>query len=175
MKKRINDVIASSVRGTISYAILPFVLGAVISALAFVSLQMVSGVQAAPPLAPPLAPPPAPTPISNLVSSDKALNVTWLSVSGVVTNGNTTSRQLNTYEWVDIQSTIDQSTTNNLTITAQFSNDDSNWDSGPSFVANNSADATDITRLPIFGRYMRFSYAVTGTDRVTITLIGLAK
>jgi len=121
------------------------------------------------------APPAAPTPIANLVNSSDALNVTFQSATALAADTNTGGSQLPTYEWIDIQHVIDQGTVNTTTITIQFSNDNSNWVNGPAIVTDNAADATDITRVPIFGRYVRFNQNLATTDTITITLIGLAK
>jgi len=121
------------------------------------------------------APPAAPTPIANLVNSNDTLNVTFQSATALTADTNTGGSQLPVYEWVDLQYVIDHGTVNTTTITIQFSNDNSNWVSGPAIVTDSAADGTDITRVPLFGRYVRFNQNVTNSNPITITLIGLAK
>ena len=121
------------------------------------------------------APPAAPTPIADLVNSNDALNVTFQSATALTADTNTGGSQLPTYEWLDIQYVIDHGTVNTTTITVQFSNDNSNWVSGPAIVTDSAADGSDITRVPIFGRYVRFNQNLTSANTITITLIGLAK
>lgn len=146
------------------------VLAAVLGGLfiALVVIGSIAGIGQAAPVA-------APTPIANLVNSGDALNVTFQSATAIAADTNTGGQQLPTYEWVDIQYVIDHGTVNTTTITAQFSNDNSNWVNGPAIVTDSAADGSDITRIPIFGRYMRFNQNVANTNTITITLIGLAK
>ena len=127
------------------------------------------------------APPAAPTPVANLVNSNDALNVSFQSATALTADTNTGGQQLPTYEWLDIQYNITQATSasvNTTTIKIQFSNDNSNWVTGPTIVSASDtplATTSDITRVPIFGRYVRFNQDVTNSNPVTITLIGLAK
>jgi len=126
------------------------------------------------------APPAAPTPVANIPGdSDNALYVTFQSALSMSADTNTTGRLLQGYEYLDLQTTVDQTivgTENNTTtITIQFSNDGSNWDNGPAILTNNVADDTDMTRVQLFGRYIRFNQDVTLANPITITLLGLAK
>ncbi len=126
------------------------------------------------------APPAAPTPVSGYnTAAGASLNVTFQGATALTADTNTSGSQLPAYGWLDIQSTIDQTVIgvvpNTTTITIQFSNDNSNWVSGPVIVNANTADASDLTRVPLFGRYVRFNQDVANTNPITITLIGLAK
>jgi len=127
------------------------------------------------------APPAAPTPVANIPGdSDNSLYVVFSTGAFSITaDANTSGRLMQSYEYVDIQSTIDQTAVatvfNTTTITIQFSNDNSNWTDGPAIVSANVADATTITRLQLFGRYIRFKQDVSNTNPITITLLGLAK
>lgn len=127
------------------------------------------------------APPAAPTPVANIPGdSDNSLYVVFQSGAVSITaDTNTSGKLLQGYEYVDLQTTIDQTVVgtenNTTTLTIQFSNDNSNWDDGPAILSSNAADTTDITRLQLFGRYVRIKQDVTNTNPVTITLLGLAK
>jgi hypothetical protein len=122
------------------------------------------------------APPAAPTPVANIAPSDDALNVTFQSQTAIDEDTDTGSVQLGRYEYVDVQHVIDQGTdVNTVTLTIQFSNDGTNWVNGPALATDNAADATDITRVPLFGRYARINENVTNTNTLTVTVIGLAK
>jgi len=126
------------------------------------------------------APPAAPTPIANIPGdSDNSLYVTFQSALSMSADTNTTGRLVQGYEYLDLQTTVDQTVVgtenNTTTITIQFSNDGSNWDNGPAILSSNAADTTDMTRVQLFGRYVRFNQDVTLGNPITITLLGLAK
>jgi hypothetical protein len=70
---------------------------------------------------------------------------------------------------------IDSSGVNTTTVTLEFSNDRSNWVDGPALVTNNAADASDITRFPVFGRYMQLEMDVTNTVTPTWTINAFCK
>lgn len=125
------------------------------------------------------APLAAPTTVANIPSSDRSLYINFQSALSMSTDTNTSGRLVGNYEYLDAQYVAAQDAGNRLTITIQFSNDNSNWVSGPTLanLASGSADRTDITRFPIFGRYVRFAQTmeVDVTDPVTVTITGLAK
>lgn len=121
------------------------------------------------------APPLAPTPVANLAPSNSALNVTFQATTGITQDTNTNSKQLISYEYMDISITVDHGTVNTTTFTVQFSNDDTNWDDGPALISNSAADATDITRVPLFGRYVRIKQDVTNSNLLTTTILAVAK
>ena len=77
-----------------------------------------------------------------------------------------------------MQITIDQGTaTNSITITVQYSNDNTNWDDGAALLSSSIVDVTEMTRVPVFGRYMRFAedIADADSDAVTVTIKALYK
>lgn len=126
------------------------------------------------------APPAAPTPVANIPGdSDNSLYINFQSALSMSTDTNTSGRLVQGYEYLDAQYIAAQDAGNRLTITIQFSNDNSNWVSGPVLanLASGSADRSDISRFQLFGRYVRFAQTmeVDVTDPVTITIIGLAK
>jgi len=123
------------------------------------------------------APPAAPTPIANIPSSDSSLNITFQSALSLQTSVNTSGRLVGNYEYVDVQYIAAQDAGNALTITIQYSNDNSNWVDGAVLAnfASTTADRTDITRFPLFGRYVRFAQTINNANPVTITILGLAK
>lgn len=123
------------------------------------------------------APAVAPTPIANTEAdgSSRYLNVTFQEATALTADTNTSGKQLPGYEYIDLQTTIDQGTTNTATLTIQFSNDNTNWDNGPAIVTANAADVTEMTRIPLFGRYVRINQDVTNSNPLTVTLIAVAK
>jgi hypothetical protein len=124
------------------------------------------------------APPAGPTPIANLVQSDSALNVTFYGPLSITANTNTSGMQLGNYELLDLQYLVVMTTTppNTSGITIQFSNENTNWVSGPQISgAMVAASNGDLQRLGNFGRYTRFAITQTNTAPITVTIIGLAK
>jgi cytoskeletal protein RodZ len=145
--------------------ILAFVFALAISIVVLFSFNQ--GVGAAPVL--------APTPVGNLVQSDNQATVPFQTTTALTADTNSPGRDVQRYEWCDLQTTVDVGTVNTTTITVQFSNDNSNWDSGPAVLSNIAADETDMTRVALFGRYTRFVQDVTNSNPITITLLGLCK
>ena len=157
-------------------SIIPFVAAIAIAFILLAGLQIVlapAPVVVAAPLA-------APTPIANIPGdSGRSLHINFQSALSMSTDTNTSSRLVQGYEYLDAQYVAAQDDGNRLTITIQFSNDDSNWVDGPILAnfASGSADRTDISRFQLFGRYVRFAQTmeVDNAVPVTITIIGLAK
>lgn len=125
------------------------------------------------------APPAAPTPVANLVVSQKYIDLAMLETLVFSADRNTNGSNVASYTWADLQSTIDQTevagVVNTTTLTVQFSNDKINWVDGPTLATNNVADASDIDRIALFGRYFRVKIDVTNTTDLTVTLLALLK
>jgi len=118
----------------------------------------------------------APTPVANLPGDSGASVVNFQPATALTSDTNTrSSLDLKDFEYVDLSYTIDHGTVNTTTLTVQYSNDGSNWVNGVALVSNSAADGSDITRIPMFGRYMRVNQDVTNSNAITITLIGVAK
>ena len=136
--------------------------------LVMVSLMLVGGgVQAAPPA--------APTPIANVVVAPEGRVFNFQTATALTADTNTTGRSVLDFNTLDIQTTIDHGTLNTTTVTIQWSNDNSNWHDGPALVSANAADASDITRVPVFGRYARVKQDLTNSNSITITLIAVGR
>lgn len=149
--------------------LVPAGLGLALAAALLFMLSLVGGpVQAAPPA--------APTPVANIPAPDSWQVVSFQSLITVTADRGGNALQLPGFDYADIQYVIDQgSTTNTITLTVQYSNDNANWVSGEALVSGNAADATDITRVPLFGRYTRIYQDVTNSTDVTVTVLGLVK
>lgn len=121
------------------------------------------------------APPAAPTPVANLVYSSDANYFSFMADKAWAADGYSDPITLASFEWADWQYLIDHGTPNTTTVTIQYSNDGQNWVNGPALISNSAADAGDIVRLPLFGRYTRLRVDVTNTQTVRLTANLLAK
>lgn len=118
----------------------------------------------------------APTPVANLPGDSSATVINFQPALTITSDTNTrSSLDLANFEYVDISYTTDHDTANPITMTVQYSNDGTNWVDGLALVSDNGADATDITRVPIFGRYVRIKQDVENSNDIGVTLIGVAK
>ena len=116
----------------------------------------------------------APTPVS--ITQPVGLEPQLYTLfSGVVTTSTQgTCRELGKWAVADIQTVIDVSNTQTVTLKMQYSNDGVNLVDGANIVAA-SADTNTLTQLPLFARYA-CAYATLGsTNTVTVTVTGWAK
>ena len=116
----------------------------------------------------------APTPVS--ITQPVGLEPQLYTLfSGVVTTSTQgTCRELGKWAVADIQTVIDVSSTQTVTLKMQYSNDGVNLVDGANIVAA-SADTNTLTQLPLFARYA-CAYATLGsTNTVTVTVTGWAK
>lgn len=82
--------------------------------------------------------------------------------------------ELGKWAIADIQTTVDVSNPQTVTVKIQYSNDGTNLVDGAN-VATGSADASTLYQAPLFGRYA-CAYATLGTSApVTVTVTGWAK
>lgn len=121
------------------------------------------------------APPAAPTPVANILAADDVFWFRFQPTTVITSDTATTSIDVMKYNSLDVSHTIDQGTVNTTTLTIQYSNDGTNWVNGVALATSNAADATDITRVPVFGRYMRINQDVTNSNSITITLLAVAR
>ena len=122
------------------------------------------------------APPAAPTPVADIVTGGdgKFFNFQPLTALTADTNAGGTADML-AFDSVDVQYTIDHGTVNTTTIKVQYSNDGTTWNDGLTLVSASAADGSGITRVPVFGRYLRLNQDVTSADPITITLTGVGR
>lgn len=121
---------------------------------------------------PALAAAPTPVSITQPVGLEPQL---YTLFSGVVTTSTQgTCRELGKWAVADVQTVIDVSSTQTVTLKMQYSNDGVNLVDGANIVAA-SADTNTLTQLPLFARYA-CAYATLGsTNTVTVTVTGWAK
>lgn len=125
------------------------------------------------------APPAAPTPVADLlIPAGRATAFSIQTITGLIADNNTTGIEVMNLGAVDIQYVVDHVASgevNTTTLTVQYSNDNSNWVSGVALVTDSAVDGTSITRVPVFGRYMRINQNVTNTTLVTTTLTAVGR
>jgi hypothetical protein len=116
------------------------------------------------------APPAAPTPVANIVTGGDGQFFVLQPATAIAVDTNTNGPDVLRFDSLDVQYVIDHGTTNTTTLTIQYSNDGSNWVNGVALVTDSAVDGSDITRVPVFGRYMRVNQNVSTPDMVTITV-----
>jgi len=125
------------------------------------------------------SPPLAPTPVANILASDQAAFFRIQPALMLTADTNTSGRDVLGFNSLDIQYIVDvdANAVNTTTLTIQYSNDNTNWDNGVALGTLDAAtgDHNDITRIPIFGRYVRINQDVTNTDDITITLLAVGR
>lgn len=139
--------------------IAPIFLGLVVVLLALGFLQPAS---ASPAL--------APTPVANTIAGEDGRFFNLQAATALAADTNTGGVEVLPFDALDVQYVIDHGTANTTTLTVQYSNDNSNWVNGVALVTGSTADGSDITRVPVFGRYMRVNQNLSTTDTITITL-----
>jgi hypothetical protein len=125
------------------------------------------------------APPAAPTPVTGLVYSPDRNYFDVYDTVTIAADTHSKILDISAQEWCDIEyvvnQDIDSAGVNTTTVTIEYSNDRTNWIDGPALVTSNAADASDMTRIPIFGRYMQFEMDVTNTATPTWTINAFCK
>lgn len=126
------------------------------------------------------APPAAPTPVADfLVPAVQPRAFNFETVTAITADANTTGVDVLGLGAVDIQYVIDHVPSGEVqttTLTVQYSNDNSNWVSGVALVSSSAADGTSITRVPVFGRWMRINKDVSSNSiAVTTTLTAVGR
>ena len=148
-------------------AIPVMVLAVLALALLFGALIGGGGVTAAP-----LA---APTPVSVTQPVRTQPQLYTLMNAALTADTRGSCWELGVYSVADIQYTIDQSTTNTVTLKLQYTNDQATFTDGASLVTDNAADASGMNQYPLFGRFTCLYADVTNTNTVTITVSAWAK
>lgn len=125
------------------------------------------------------APPAAPTPVADfLVPAGQPTTISFQTATALAADTNTSGIEVMRLGAVDMQYIIDHvgsGEVNTTTLKIQYSNDNSNWVDGLTLVSASAADGTTITRVPVFGRYMRVNQDVTNAVAITITLTAVGK
>lgn len=122
------------------------------------------------------APPAAPTPVADyLVPGVQPVSIVFQAATALTADTNTTGIEVMRLGAVDMQYIIDHGTMNTTTLKIQYSNDNSNWVDGLTLISASDADGTTITRVPVFGRYMRVNQDVINANAITITLTAVGR
>lgn len=115
------------------------------------------------------------TPVASINQGDNARIMNWW-LAQPLTADTRTCQIAGLHEFADIQYVIDQATaTNTITLTLQYSNDNTNYTSGPNLVAGNTADTDNLAQWALFGQYDCIYADVLNSNTVTVTVIGLGK
>jgi hypothetical protein len=114
------------------------------------------------------------TPVANLTYSPDRNYFEIYANKTVATDTHSIPVDISAQEWCDVEyavtQEIDGADVNTTTVTIEYSNDKTNWIDGPALVSNNAATAADMTRVPVFGRFMQFEMDVTNTATPTWTI-----
>lgn len=126
------------------------------------------------------APLAAPTPVSaTYAGGESSILNFWRTGSALTADVGSNIQTIQDHEVVDLQWNIDQTVTasgaNTVTLKLQFSNDNSTWTDGATFVTSNSEDASGLEQFALFGRYARVYADVSLSQPVTVTVIGVGK
>lgn len=142
----------------------------IFTALVMVSLDTVGTIQAAPPA--------APTPVADFLMPVKnAAAFPFQAETRLTGDTNTTAIDVMNMSAVDISYTTVHTggEVNTTTLTVQYSNDNTNWTNGLALATSNATAATSITRVPVFGRYMRINQDTSNAFAITVTLLAVGR
>ena len=119
-----------------------------------------------------------PTPVY-VSGSDDRLFVTFFDGDTTATDEASSSFQLATYEYMDVQWVVDHvgaAAPNTTTLKIQWSNDDTNWSDGPAVSASSSTDGDGMVQVGNLGRYTRlYKDADANGEAMTWTVKAVAK
>lgn len=125
------------------------------------------------------APPAAPTPLADfLMPAVPARAFNLQTVTAITADANTAGVDVLGLGALDIQYVIDHVPSGEVqttTLRVQYSNDNSNWAEGAILTTSSVADGTDITRVPVFGRFIRINKNVSANSiaiTTTLTAVG---
>jgi hypothetical protein len=122
------------------------------------------------------APMAAPTPISIPVQARVAPEYPVFFNTKVITvSTRSDCFEVADYSAVDLHWIIDETDANSTTLKLQYSNNNTSYVDGLSFVSNAVADAEAMNQYPLFGRWACVYAALVGNQTVTVTVIGTVK
>ncbi len=143
------------------------VLAMLVLTLMFGALTGGGGVTAAP-----LA---APTPVSVTHPQTIAPELFTLMNAAITADTRGTCVPMGAYNVADIEYTLDQSTTNTVTLTLQHTNGGVVFADGATVVSNNAADANSMIQAPLYGRLSCLYADVSNTNTLTVTVTAWVK
>jgi hypothetical protein len=129
----------------------------------------------APPSTVTAAPPAMPTPDSASRQGKTPRDAIFFSARALAADTRSDCIESAGYDLMDIQYTVDQSTTNTITLKIQMSNDLVTYIDGLSAVSANAADASDMKQFQLFGRWTCINADVANANVITITARALFK
>lgn len=122
------------------------------------------------------APLAAPTPISVPVQAKVAPEYPVFFNTKVMTvSTRSDCFEVADYSAVDLHWIIDETDANSTTLKLQYSNNNTSYVDGLTFVTNAVADAESMNQYPLFGRWACVYAGLVGNQPVTVTVIGTVK
>ncbi len=157
------------------FRVLMAVLAVFLAALAFGGVWGGVVTSAAPPAAPAVAP----TPVVSASADFPHTSIVFLSQTTIETTTATagTAYNLAKYDVLDVQTTIDISDTQTVTVKLQYTNYPAltNWVDGANVVASATSDQNVLDQYYNFGQYTRIVATASTTAPVTVTVRAVAK
>ena len=122
------------------------------------------------------APLAAPTPISVPIQPVVAPEFpTFFNTKVITTSTRSDCFEVPEYSAVDLHWIIDETDANSTTLKLQYSNNNTSYVDGVSFVTNAVADAESMNQYPLFGRWACVYAQLVGNQTVTVTVLGTVK
>jgi len=121
------------------------------------------------------APLAAPTPVSVTHPQTIAPELFTLMNAALTADTRGTCLPVGAYNVADIEYTVDQSTTNTVTLTLQHTNGGAVFADGATVVSANAADANSLIQAPLYGRLSCLYADVTNSNTVTVTVTAWVK
>lgn len=121
------------------------------------------------------APQAIPTPVSVTHSGVRSDIVTFWDGEVITEDGCSPLLNIADHSKIDLQWTVNQTTTNTTTFSLRFSNDGEALAVGATVLNANAADATDMQQFAVFGRQACIYADVTNSNPIEVTFVGVAK
>lgn len=119
-----------------------------------------------------------PTPISSPSQRGTSFYpVNFMRSSVITATTRSNPQQLAAYNILDLQYILafKSGSANTVTLTIQYSNDGVNWVSGAAVASAKVTNTVDLNQFSNFGRYTAIYAALSNSNPVTVTAIGVAK
>ena len=119
------------------------------------------------------APLPAPTPVG--VAPLGVGKVVKIFATEGLTQTTRHCTRASAFNTLDVQHTIDISSTNAVTLTLEYSNDAANFEAGPELAGDVSADESVLNQYASFGAFACANAELETSELVTVTITAVGK